>query len=228
MGYKKLPCIRHYWRQSEEFIHCKLISKVITLARWEQIFLCLLHLINNDEVVRDVNNPRFDGIAKTRWLVYMFMEVSEQIYNLKREVTVDECVIPYKGRYCFIMQFMPYKPICFGIKFWLLASSKNRFIWKMEVYFGEGTGLGEHSLSYHVVDRMMRGLEHRGHCLIVDNLFASINLLHHLMVNGIWATGTIGRTSKNLSGGLYRESKPQVQGSMLIRIHVHMQMGLVS
>ena len=89
----------------------------MTIARWEQILLCLLYLINNDKVVRNVKNPRFDGIAKTRWLVYMFMEVSEKTYNLKREVTVDECVIPYKGRYCFIKQFMPDKPIYFGIKF---------------------------------------------------------------------------------------------------------------
>ena len=109
-----------------------------------------------------------------------------------------------------------------------MASSKNRFIWKIEVYFGEGTSLGEHGLGYHIVDRMMRGLKHQGHYLIVDNQFASINLLHHLMENGIWATGNIKKTSKNLSSGLYRESKPQVWRSMLIRIHVHMQMGLVS
>lgn len=95
----------------------------------------------------------------------MFHEVSKSIYNLDREVT-DKYVVPYKGQYCFIMQFMLNKPIQFGIKMWLLASSKNRFNWKMEVYFGKGTRCGEHGLGYHVVDRMMDGLEHRGHCLV--------------------------------------------------------------
>lgn len=75
---------------------------------------------------------------------------------------------------------------------------------------------------------MVRGLEHRGHCLVVDNLFASMNLFHHLMCQGIWVTGTVRRTSKNLPAGLYREADNKVRGSMLIRMHAHRQMGVVS
>ena len=97
----------------------------------------------------------------------------------------------------------------------------------MEVYPGEGSGNGEYGLGYHVVDRMVTGLEHRGHCLVVDNLFASVNLFHHLMCQGIWATGTVQRTSKNLPTGLYRDSNEKVRGSMVIRNHIHRQMGLV-
>jgi hypothetical protein len=173
-------------------------------------------------------DPRVNRIAKTQWLLDMFNEVTKSIYNLDMEVTVDECVVPYKGQYCFITQFMPDKSIRFGIKVWLLASSKSRFIWKMEVYFGKSTWCGEHGLGYHVVDRMMDGLEHRGHCLVVDNLFASVNLFYHLMVRRIWATDTIRWTNKNLPSGLYRNSNPQIRGSMLIRTHVHRQMGVVS
>lgn len=127
-GLQKLPSIQNYWRRSEDFIHCQLISEVMTLARWEQILQCL-HLVDNDLIVKDVNNPKFDRIAKTRWLIDMFMRVSEEIYNLEREITIDECVVPYKGRYCTIKQFMPDKPVRFGIKVWLLASSKSRFVW---------------------------------------------------------------------------------------------------
>jgi hypothetical protein len=174
MGCKRLPSVRHYWMRSEEFIYCDFIRRVMTLARWEQILRCL-HLVNNEDVVRDTKDPRFDRIAKMRWLIDRFVEVSKEIYNLEREVTVDECVIPYKGRYCFIRQFMPDKPVRFGIKCWLLASSKSRFVWRIEVYFGEGTGGGEHGLGYHVVQRMMAGLQGRGHCVVVDNLFASVN-----------------------------------------------------
>jgi hypothetical protein len=47
---------------------------------------------------------------------------------LEKEVTMDECVTPYKGQYCFIRQFMFNKLVCFGIKVWLLASSKSRFV----------------------------------------------------------------------------------------------------
>ena len=227
MGCKRLPCVRQYWFRSEPFLYCSLISSIMTLDRWEDIMRCL-HLVDNSCIVRDVSDPRFDRIAKTRWLVDMFVKVSRDIHNLEREITVDECVIPYKGRYCFIRQFMPDKPVRFGIKVWFLASSKSRFVWQMEVYFGEGTRAGPHGLGYHVVERMVRGLENRGHCLVIDNFFASVNLFHELMCKGIWATGTVRRTSKNLPGGLYREPNTNVRGSMVIWNHVHRQMGVVS
>ena len=227
MGCKRLPSVRQYWMRSQPFLYCQLISSIMSLGRWEQIMRCL-HLVDNNSIVRDVNDHRFDRIAKTRWMVEMFVKVSKEIYNLEREITVDECVIPYKGRYCFIRQFMPDKPVRFGIKVWLLASSKSRFVWQMEVYFGEGTGAGPHGLGYHVVERMVRGLEYRGHCLVIDNFFASVNLFHELMVKGIWATGTVRRTSKNLPSGLYREPDSSVRGSMVIWNHVHRQMGVVS
>ena len=139
MGCKRLPGVRQYWMRSQPFLYCQLISSIMSCERWEDITRCL-HLVDNSSVVRDVNDPRFDRIAKTRWLVEMFVTVSKEIYNLEREITVDECVIPYKGRYCFIRQFMPDKPARFGIKVWMLASSKSRFVWQMEVYFGERTG----------------------------------------------------------------------------------------
>ena len=105
MGCKRLPNVRQYWMRSQPFLYCQLILSIMSLGRWEQIMRCL-HLVDNNSIVRDVNDPRFDRIVKTRWLVEMFVKVSKEIYNLEREITVDECVIPYKGRYCFIRQFM--------------------------------------------------------------------------------------------------------------------------
>ena len=227
MGCKRLPSVRQYWMRSQPFLYCPLILSIMSLGRWEQIMRCL-HLMDNNSIVRDVSDLGFDRIAKTRWLIEMFVNVSKNIYNLEREITVDECDIPYKGRYCFIRQFMPDKHVRFGIKVWLLASSKSRFVWQMEVYFGEGTGAGPHGLGYHVVERMVRGLEYRGHCLVIDNSFASVNLFHELMCKGIWATGTVRRTSKNLPRGLYREPNTTVRGSMVIWNDVHRHMGVVS
>ena len=156
VGCKELSSKRHYWMRGEPFIYCSLISQVMSLGRWEQILRCL-HLVDNSTVVRDVQDPRYDMIAKTRWLLDMFSTVSEGIYNFEREITVDVCIIPYKGRYYFIRQFMKDKPIRFRIKVWMLASSKSRFCWRVEVYFGEGTGLKEFGLGYHVVERMTAG-----------------------------------------------------------------------
>ena len=75
---------------------------------------------------------------------------------------------------------------------------------------------------------MMSGLENQGHVLVINNFFGSVNLFHDLMCKGIWATGTVRKNRKNLPGGLNRELDPSVRGSMLIRNHVHRQMGVVS
>lgn len=227
MGVKRLPSVKHYWMRKEGFIHCSLVSSVMTLARWEDLLRCL-HLVDNREVVRDVGSRQFDRIAKTRWVIDMFVKVSKEIYNLERELTVDECIIPYKGRYCFIWQFIKDKPIRFGIKCWVLASSKSRFVSNIEVYLGEGTGLGWYGLGYHVVISMVEGLERRWHHLVVDNAFASVNLFHELMARGMWATGTVRLSSKNLPSGLYRNTKDAERGSLLIRVHDHRQMAVVS
>jgi hypothetical protein len=57
---------------------------------------------------------------------------------------------------------------------------------------------------------MMRGLEHWGHYVVVDNMLAFVNMFHHFMVNGIWTTGIVRRRGKNLPCGLYRESNPKI------------------
>jgi hypothetical protein len=89
MDCKRLLIIRHYKHRLEELMHYMLISRVMTLASWEQILRCF-HLVNNEEVVQDSKHPQFDRVAKTRWLIDHFIEVSHYIYNLQREITVDE------------------------------------------------------------------------------------------------------------------------------------------
>jgi hypothetical protein len=59
MGCKRLPNVRQYWMCSQPFLYCQLISSIMSLGRWEQIMRCL-HLVDNNSVVRDVNDPRFD------------------------------------------------------------------------------------------------------------------------------------------------------------------------
>jgi hypothetical protein len=43
-------------------------------------------------------------------------------------------MVPYKGRYCNIRQYMKRKPVKFGIKVWALASSHSRYVSNFIVY----------------------------------------------------------------------------------------------
>jgi hypothetical protein len=115
MGVKKLPSRRHYWRKSSEVLLCAVIPRVMSYKRSDGINRCL-HLVNNATIVQGKDNPGFDKLAKSRWLIDEFVKTSKAIYNPEQVTTVDELIIPYKDKYCSCRQFMKDKPIRFGIK----------------------------------------------------------------------------------------------------------------
>jgi hypothetical protein len=94
---------------------------------------------------------------------------------------------------------MPKKPEKWGIKFWMLADSVSKFIYCFEIYCGknleveirmEGTHT-EGGAAYGVVIKLLRGLEEKGHCVVMDNFFCSIPLFEDLVKKGIYAIGTV-------------------------------------
>lgn len=66
------------------------------------------------------------------------LEVLKEKYHYEVNVTVDEVMVPYKGRYCNIKQYMKGKPVKFGIKNWALASSQTPYVSNIVVYLGVG------------------------------------------------------------------------------------------
>ena len=84
-----------------------------------------IHLVNNSELVTEPTTPGFDKIAKVRWLVEDFARILQSLYNAERVCTVDEIMVPYRGSYCGIRQYMKSKHVQFGIKLWALASSQS-------------------------------------------------------------------------------------------------------
>lgn len=117
-----------------------------------------LHLTDNEKLERDRSSPNFDKIGKIRMLLNHFVKTSQALYNLEREVTVDELIIPYKGKYCNFRQFMRDKPVRFGLKLWCLASSKSRYVYNLIVFLGKGTGKVPNGLGYTVLNRFLEAV----------------------------------------------------------------------
>lgn len=164
-----------------------------------------------------------DKLAKTRWLIEHFVLVAQSLYSMEQMVCVDEMIVPYKGKYCSIRQFLRNKPTRFGIKIWALASCSSRYVFKIDVYLGKGTGGGPHGLGHAVVTGLLEGLENRGHTVVLDNLFSSVRLFHDLLTKGIWATGTIKGNRKGLPKDLTRKKTGTLRGNLVIKMHVHRQ-----
>jgi hypothetical protein len=126
MGLKPLPHRRLYWDR-QPYYGCPIISVAMQRARFEAIMRCI-HLVNNETVVTDEAAGGYNKIAKVRWLIEEFARISQSLYNDERTCTVDEIMVPYKGRYCAIREYMKYKPVRFGIKLRVLASSQSWYL----------------------------------------------------------------------------------------------------
>ena len=56
-----------------------------------------------------------------------------QEYVPRRRVTVDECMIPFKGHVHF-KQYMRQKPQKWGVKVWVLAESECSYVHYIDIY----------------------------------------------------------------------------------------------
>ena len=119
-------------------------------------------------------------------------------------------MIPFQGR-STIKQYLPLKPIKRGIKVWVLADSHNGYFYSFEVYVGKGGGgdnyIPELGLGGSVVHYLTQPLVHKHHHVFMDSFFSSADLYHTLLVDGIYACGTIRPTRKGFPAELRDKKK---------------------
>lgn len=114
------------------------------------------------------------------------------LYQPSRALSVDECMVPFKGRIYF-KQYIKNKPHKWGIKLWALAESCTGYIQAVDVYSGR-SDRGVASLSETVVISLLiiAGLCRQGYYLFMDNFFSSTSLFMKLSVDHLtYACGTV-------------------------------------
>ena len=139
-------------------------------------------------------------------------------------MTIDETMVRYKGTCCLATQYMPKKPVKWGLKVWCVADSKSKFIWDLEVYCGKsGETLAsrantreDQALAHRVVLNLTMGLEQKGHVLVMDNYLMSIGLFRGLEWRGIYATRTMRSNRIGLHPDMQKikEFKRRTQGNL--------------
>ena len=80
--------------------------------------------------------PQHDKLFKIRSLLGLLLRNLTSHCHLDRELSIDESMIPYKGRLSF-RQLLPSKPIRFGIKCFVLAEAKSGYVANFQVYVGK-------------------------------------------------------------------------------------------
>ena len=118
MGILDLPRLEMYWQTQHKLLSTSGISSIMSRVRFEQLFR-FLHLANSADNLPG-NNLGHDKLFKVRKLLDFILPKFEHEYSLHESVTIDEAMIPFKGRLSF-KQYIKNKPIKWGIKAFVLS-----------------------------------------------------------------------------------------------------------
>lgn len=101
-------------------------------------------------------------------------------------------MIKYKGRLHF-RQYMPKKPVKWGIKVWMVADAKTGYVSNYDIYLGKpcGSDRGEVGLATKVVLDLTQPFQHCNRHIFFDNFFTSVPLVEELLQRGTYACGTL-------------------------------------
>ncbi|XP_065836851.1 piggyBac transposable element-derived protein 4-like [Oscarella lobularis] len=120
-GLHGFPTDRRLLADGHTTLKCCL-SDVMNMTRFWQI-LRFFHLADPaNELPR--NDPAYDKLQKVRPLIDVLQASFKTEYGSRREVTIYEAMIPYKGRLGY-KQYMKDKPTKWGIKVFILAESST-------------------------------------------------------------------------------------------------------
>ena len=130
MGVCKQPRLDLYW-STKFLLSVHGVADVMTMNRFHRC----LHLANNSMQI-PAGQPGHDRLFKVRRLLDLLIPKFESEYTIHQECTIDEAMIPFKGRLSF-KQYMKAKPMKWGIKVFVLADATNGYIKTFQIYTGK-------------------------------------------------------------------------------------------
>ena len=206
MGILELPRLEMYWQTKYRLIATSGISSIMSRVRFEQLFR-FLHLANSANHL-PATDPSHDKLFKVRRLLDLVLPRFETEYTLHESVTIDEAMIPFKGRLSF-KQYIKNKPVKWGIKSFVLSDATNGYIYRLQVYTGKNmeTSQPEIGLCSRVVLDLLAGLEDLGVDVYTDNYYTSPELYQELYKRGFNACGTVRTNRRDFPKELVHKKK---------------------
>ncbi|XP_067234874.1 piggyBac transposable element-derived protein 4-like [Chanodichthys erythropterus] len=160
-----------------------------------------------------------DKLAPIRELWEKWVERLPMMYNPDMNVTVDECLIGFRGR-CPFKQYMPSKPAKYGLKIWAACDAKSSYSYNMQVYTGKPPGTQhERNLGKRVVLELIRDLE--GHIVTCDNFFTSYGLGTELLQRKVRMIGTVRKNKPELPSALVTKKNRTCFSSLFAFTETH-------
>jgi len=155
----KMPSLSDYWNKAERYQN-KVASKTMSRNKFELI-LRIWHFENNDSA------DKTDRLYK---LLNIANDIFKNVHQPGEIITVDESMIPYRGRLKF-RQYIPNKTHKYGVKFFKVCGS-NGYTYKIIIYEGKQSIKGE-SLTETIVSDLCGNYLNEGRTIVTDNFYTS-------------------------------------------------------
>ena len=176
------------------------------LAIWK-----FLHIVDETSHHTD----KTDKVYKVRPLLDHLVKKFQDHYRPSQDLSLDEGMIPTKNRLA-VKQYLPKKPVKWGIKTFMLCEAETGYIANFEVYTGKSPGLfiPELGATGSVVVRLTAPFQHQNYKIYTDRYYTSPLLSRHLLTVGIHSCGTVLTNRKQFPKVLIRRRKDMKRGDI--------------
>lgn len=185
--------------------------------RFRQI-LRYVHVADNSKALpRD--NPSYDKVWKIRPMLDFLLKKCTELYAPHPQTSVDKSMIGTKCRLSFI-QYMPKKPVKWGIKVWVCSDSVTGYIYTFDVYCGANASEQPHAngLAYGIVLKLIEPCLDKGYTVYMDNFYSSPVLFKDLLAKNTTCTGTL-RVNRKHFPEMLKSSSLKTRGSTEFAYH---------
>ena len=180
-------CVTQLWNEKTGR---PIFRAAMSLKMFKKIHGC----IRFDDREERLSSTVRDKLAPIRNVFDRWNSNLKCMYTPGKNVTVDEQLIPFRGR-CPFRQYIPSKPAKYGIKMWILCDSSNYYAYNTQVYIGRDRNTApERNQGQRIVLDLTEGLSNRN--VTCDNFFTSYTLAEKLNRNHMTILGTI-RKNRN-------------------------------
>ncbi|XP_058836768.1 piggyBac transposable element-derived protein 4 [Topomyia yanbarensis] len=133
-----------------------------------------------------------DKFAPIRDVFNLIVHNLKKYYSPSENLTVDEQLVPFRGR-CSFKQYIPSKPDKYGMKIFWLCDAKTAYPLNANMYLGrERTGSARQTnIAQTVVSELCQPYYRTGRNITMDNFFTSHELALNLKSNGLTCVGTV-------------------------------------
>ena len=155
------------------------------------------HLRFNNKRTR-AERVRQDKLAAFNYIWGLFIQICKTQFSLGAYTTVDEQLVPFRGR-CPFTQYMQNKPAKYGIKIFWLCDGSLPYAFNAKIYVGRQPGSAlEKNLGHSVVVNLTTPLQGSGRNVSIHNFFTSVPVARTLLQHQLTVVGTMKKCKREI------------------------------